>query len=169
MNRRRHVLLQAIAAALCLIVLPGVAASQDVIFLTRHAERADQSSDSLLSSAGKIRAKRLAQILKDSGITQIFTSQKRRTILTAAPLAAALHLVATQVPAEDIDGLLARVHAAGPHDRLLIVGHSDTVPAILRRLGVTTPIVIGDTEYNNLFVVIPQASGPPRFVRLRFN
>ena len=170
MKRPTHLLLQATAAVLCLLVLPSAAASQEVVFLTRHAERADQSSDSLLSSAGKIRAKRLAEILKDGKITQIFTSEKKRTILTAAPLATALHLQPTQVPANDIDALLAQVRAAGPHDRLLIVGHSDTVPEIMTRLGVPPPpIGIPDTEFNNLFMLIPQASGPARLVRLRFN
>ncbi len=170
MKRHTPLLLQATAAVVCLLVLPSAAASQEVVFLTRHAERADQSSDSLLSSAGKIRAKRLAEILKDSKITQIFTSEKKRTILTAAPLAALLHLQPTRVPANDIPGLVARVRAAGPHDRLLIVGHSDTVPEIMSRLGVPPPpIVIGDTEFNNLFMLVPQVSGPPRFVRLRFN
>jgi len=169
MKRTKYPLWLATVATLCLIADPGIAAGQEIVFLARHAERADASSDSRLSAAGNARARRLAQFLKDAGITQIYTSEKRRTIETGAPLANALHLSATELPATDSAALLARIRAAGPHDRLLVVGHSDTVPQMLRGLGVDMPVTIGDMEYDNLFVVIPLANGPPRFVRLHVN
>lgn len=49
-----------------------------------------------------------------------------------------------------------------------MVGHGDTVPVILRALGVEEKIEIADGEYDNLFVVVPKAGGPPLFFRLRF-
>ncbi len=63
---------------------------------------------------------------------------------------------------------MARVQAAGPHDRLLIVGHSNTVPEVLRALGIATPVTIADSEYDNLFVVVPTKGEPPVLLRLRF-
>ena len=153
---------------LLLIAAPGVCAAQDAIFIVRHAERADASADSDLSPAGEARAARLAAMLKDAGVTRIYTTELKRTIQTAAPLAAALHLTATALKAADQKALLAKVRAASPHDRLLIVGHSNTVPAVLLALGVRPAMTIPDTEFDNLFVVIPKAGGTPRLLRLRF-
>src|SRR5205085_7199301 len=135
------------------IAAPGVCAAQDAIFVVRHAERADASADSALSPAGEARAEHLAALLKDAGVTQIYTTDLKRTIQTGAPLAAALHVTATALKAADQDGLLAKIRAASPRDRLLIVGHSNTVPAVLQALGVSPAITIADSEFDNLFMV----------------
>ena len=49
---------------------------------------------------------------------------------------------------------------------VLIVGHSNTVPEILKGLGIQDAIVIGDSEFDNLFVVTCGASAS--LVRLRY-
>ena len=36
---------------------------------------------------------------------------------------------------------------------VLVIGHSDTVPDIINRLGAGSPPVIDDSEFDNLFVV----------------
>lgn len=154
--------------ALLALLLPVAVSAQELIVVVRHAERADSSADSLLSATGEARATHLAAMLKDSGITQIYTTDLRRTIQTAAPLASLLKQTPTALPAADVDGLLVRVHQVSAADRLLIVGHSNTLPDILKRLGVATPITIADMEYDNLFVVIPHAGAPASLMRLRF-
>jgi len=57
------------------IAFSSVAYAQRAVFLVRHADRLDQSEDSPLSQAGEERAQRLASLLKDAGITAIYTSQ----------------------------------------------------------------------------------------------
>jgi phosphohistidine phosphatase SixA len=158
----------AAALSLWLLTVPSVAAAQGAVFVVRHAERADTSTDSPLSAAGEARAVRLSEILKGAGITQIYTTTLRRTVQTAAPLAAALRVTPTELPVSDLDTLFARLHAATPNDRVLVVGHTNTLPEILQRLGVTPPVTIGDTEYNNLFIAIPQKDAATLFVRLSY-
>ena len=157
---------------LLLVALLGIApsvAAQELIVVVRHAERADATADSPLSAAGEARARRLADLLKDAGISRIYTTDLRRTIQTAAPLADTLHVSASALPAADRAALLTRVRGSAPHDRLLIVGHSNTVPEILTALGVTETIAIADAEYDNLFEVVPQPGGAaPLLVRLRY-
>jgi hypothetical protein len=51
---------------------------------------------------------------------------------------------------------------------VLVVGHSNTVPEILHRLGVTAPVTIGETEYDNLFIAIPQSGSAALFMQLRY-
>jgi phosphohistidine phosphatase SixA len=150
-----------------LFAAPTVAAAQGAVFVVRHAERADTSADSVLSAAGQARAMRLAVILKDAGITQIFTTNLRRTVQTAEPVAVALRLTPTELPGNDLDALLTKLHSATRRDRVLVVGHSNTVPEIVRGLGVSTPVTIGE-EYDNLLIVIPQEGSASSLIRLRY-
>ena len=73
----------------CLAILTTVASAayaQRAVFLVRHADRLDESEDTPLSKSGEARAQLLARLLKDSGITAIYTSQWQRTIKTASRL-----------------------------------------------------------------------------------
>jgi len=154
---------------LVLVLVPAQRGrAQEAIYVVRHAERADQSADSALSAQGLSRAERLRDMLRDAGVTQIFTSELRRTIATAAPLAAARHLTPQSVPAADGGTLVARIAAAGPRDRILVVGHSNTVPALLGALHVDASITIADDDYDNLFIVVPQKEGRPVLLRLKY-
>ena len=154
----------ATAFALWWLAAPAGAAAQGTVFIVRHAERADTSADSLLSAAGHARAARLGAILKDAGLTQIYTTNLQRTVQTAAPLAAALGLMPTELPVSDLDALISRLKSATPQDRVLVVGLSNTVPQILRRLGVAVAVTIADAEYDNLFIALPQVGSAPLFV-----
>lgn len=150
------------AAALVAVGLPSVAEAQMVI-VVRHAERADggagvgnamtAASDPELSAAGKARAQALAVMLKDAGVTAIYTTEYIRTKDTAAPLAAALTITAEVVAARDQAALIAKIkaHTKGA---VLVVGHSNTVPAIIKALG-GADVTIGESEYDSLFFVAP--------------
>ena len=160
----RHVL------AACLLVLTAVtsAAAQPAVFLVRHAERASSGGTPAggpeLTPEGKARAASLAKMLNDAKITTIFTSELTRTKQTAQPLADALKITPTVVPAADTPALVKQIRAA--KGNVLVVGHSNTVPEILKALGVSESVTIADSEFDNLFVVI--AATPPKFVRLRY-
>jgi phosphohistidine phosphatase SixA len=159
------------AAVPLLLALLGAAAplaAQEAIYVVRHAERADQSADSALSTAGVGRSYKLRDMLRHAGITRIFTSELRRTIDTAAPLAAAIAVSPQQTPAADAVALASKIAASGIHDRVLVVGHSNTVPALLRSLHVDEVVAIADDDYDNLFIVIPQKEGTPVLLRLKY-
>jgi hypothetical protein len=61
-----------------------------------------------------------------------------------------------------------KADAAANAGAALVVGHSNTVPDILRALGVATPVTIPDDEYDNLFVVVRPAAGPATLVVLKY-
>ena len=57
------------------------ARAQEAIYVVRHAERADQSADSAaLGRRASAAPTRLRDLLRDAGVTHIFTSELRRTI-----------------------------------------------------------------------------------------
>jgi broad specificity phosphatase PhoE len=146
----------------------GTASAQEAVYLVRHAERASDEKNSLLSAEGHARAARLADLLRDAGITHIFISEYLRTAETAAPLAARLGITPTVVPADDPAALLARIQAAGPAARVLVAGHSDTVPNAIKALGCPQDITIAKGEFDDLFVVIPRGKTAPLLIRLKY-
>lgn len=171
-------LIRVTAAALALIVgTATAAAAQQVIYVVRHAERADSApaagqamtapaNDPPLSPAGHARAARLATMLRSADIWQILATEFQRTRQTAAPLAKALNVEVTTAPARETEALLTKIREA--KGNVLVVGHSNTVPEILKRLGVKDAIAIPESEYDNLFIVTRPATGEPILVRLRF-
>jgi phosphohistidine phosphatase SixA len=107
-------------------------------------------------------------MLKDAGITHVYTTDLKRTIETAAQLAAATDLRAEQLPAADTQALVARLAALGPRDRALVVGHSNTVPELIRALRSDTPVTVPDEEYDNLFIVVPHKNAASTLLRLKY-
>lgn len=159
-----------VALLVVLLLMPTAAEAQKLVILSRHAERADGGSmsgtaqkDPPLSAAGEARAARLAAMLADSGIKAIFASEFKRTQDTAKPLAARLKLTVQTMPGSNTAGLVARLKKEHANDVVFVVGHSDTVPAVIKALG-GPGVTIPDTEYDNLFVLVP-ATGA--FTRLR--
>jgi hypothetical protein len=70
------------------------------------------------------------------------------------------------VSAKDAAALSRQVRAAPGN--VLVIGHSNTVPELLKQLGVKTPITIADNEYDNLFVIVRPDAGEPTLIRLRY-
>jgi broad specificity phosphatase PhoE len=104
-------------------------------------------------------------MLKDAKIVAIFTSEFKRTIQTAEPLAKLIKIEIQRVPANNPDELLKRVRAA--KGNVLVVGHSDTIPPLVNKLlGAAEAGPIGEQEFDNLFLVI--RSTPPRLVRMHY-
>jgi phosphohistidine phosphatase SixA len=147
-------------------------AGELTVVLVRHAEKVDDSADPALSEAGVRRAAALADALRDADVGAIYTTQFRRTRDTAAPLARRLGIDATVVQAGGPTTAHARAVAERvlAHERsgtVLVVGHSNTVPAIIQALGAADVGEIADDEYHHLFIVQVSANGA-RLIRSRY-
>lgn len=122
-----------------------------VVYLVRHAEKIDDSRDPGLSAAGELRAGLLADVLRDAGITAIWSTDYQRTRGTAAPLARRLGLEVRSYDPGDL-GRFARQLLATP-GRHLVVGHSNTTPELARALGGNPHGAIAETEYDRLYSI----------------
>jgi phosphohistidine phosphatase SixA len=156
-----------------LTVLPAIASAQQLIYVVRHAERADggagagqmqSAPDPPLSAAGEARAARLATMLGDAGITAIYATEFRRTQDTVRPLASKLKLDVTRYASRDAAALVSALKKDQARGIVLIAGHSNTLPPIVKALG-GGDITIRDDEYDSLFVIVP---GAGVVSRLRF-
>jgi len=155
-----------IIAILC--IPPFEAHCQKAVILVRHTERLDQSADSVLSPLGIERARVLAERLKDAGIRAIYSSERRRSIQTAEPVAALLKINLIAMPSANAGEMITRIQRENANDIVLIVGHSNTIPDLIKRFGAAEQLNIADPEYDNLFILIPQAGRPALLLRLHF-
>src|SRR6266568_1114983 len=150
---------------LLLFVSVSIASAQPVVVIVLHAEKAaNGGSNPDLSSAGRARADALARILKDSGITAIFSIEFKRTQETAVPTATLTHVAPTVVAAKDTAALVARLHQLSGN--ALVVGHGDTIPNILKALGINSSINIPDADYSELLIV--KLGDQPQLFRLHY-
>ena len=150
---------------LILFLLAAVGDAAPVVFVVRHAEKATAGgNDPELSPAGHKRADALARILKDSQITAVFVTEFKRTQQTAAPTARAAHVSPTVVPAGDTPGLVSKLR--GLNGNALVVGHGNTIPDLVKELGIATSITIPEDDYTEMFVV--SLTDPPQLLRLHY-
>ena len=94
--------------------------------------------------------------LKTKKIGRIYVSQYRRTQMTADSLRLRLKLDTLHYTADNSgDGLVQQITRQRKQLNVLIIAHSNTIPTILNRLGVSGLVLqdIPDEEYDNLFVV----------------
>jgi broad specificity phosphatase PhoE len=167
----RHLPLRCLLAV-AILSSAAAAAAQPAILLVRHAERADagtpgasmMGADPDLSAAGLARAESLAAFLKDAGVTAIYVTEYKRTKQTAAPLARALSVEPVSITSNDTPALVQKLKAATGN--VLVVGHSNSVPAVIKALGVKEAVAIGETEFDNLFIVT--GGTQPALLRLRY-
>jgi broad specificity phosphatase PhoE len=148
------------------------AAPPTVVLLVRHAEKAAQpAQDPPLTDAGSARARALVAVARDAGVKSIISTQYLRTRNTAEPTAAALSITPEIVNAGPMPQHAKAVadqvmkHAG---ETVLVVGHSNTIPAIVGALGAPQPRDLCDSEYDQLFVVVIGDAGPPRLIRSRY-
>ncbi len=157
--------MKALALFVLLFVSVPIVSAQPIVVIVRHAEKAaNGGSDPELSSTGRARADALARILKDSGITAVFTTEFKRTQETAAPTATSIHVTPTVLAAKDTAALVGKLHQL--NGNALVVGHCDTIPNILKALGINSSINIPDADYSELFIVI--LGDEPQLFRLHY-
>ncbi len=126
---------------------------ETIIYLTRHAEKEKSGGkDPLLSSQGKARAEALAELLNEVPLQHIYTTKYQRTQHTAAPTATSktLEVEVSSLPPKLLAAKLIKLHQ---EQKVLVVGHSNTVPEIIKALGVEGKIAIGHQQYGDLYIV----------------
>lgn len=149
--------------------LPQSPAALDVV-VVRHAEKdVDHPRDPSLSTAGRARALRLAGLAATRGVDAVYSSDFRRTRDTAATVASAAGVaIRLYDAAEPAAAFVARLRMAHAGGRLLVVGHSNTVPAIVAALCECAVEPIAEDTYDNLFEVRLERGAAPVLRHTRY-
>ena len=113
------------------------------IILVRHAEKGeDGTKDPSLSDKGKQRADLLAHFLKDVSIDAFYATPYKRAIETITPLAKANGKEVLTYNPTDRNSFSEMIQA-GKGKKIVIAGHSNTVPPMVNAL-------IRKNEFNNM-------------------
>jgi phosphohistidine phosphatase SixA len=156
-----------------LAAVPMMARAQSpstVVILVRHGEKANEPGpDPVLSTAGEARARALADALRGMKVSAVLTTPFKRTNLTAAPAATAAGLAPVVVPVSG--GLAAYGTAVADMIRsryagrtVLVVGHSNTIPAVIAALGGPKVSDLCENEYSTMYTLTLTGSAPPKVV-----
>lgn len=145
----------------------GVASDESVFFLVRHAEKVDETDGSPLTEQGQRRAETLANLLRDSGVQSIYSSDFVRTRSTGAPLARQLDLDVEIYDHKKLSAFAQQL-LDSPAGRYLVVGHSNTTPQLAGLLGGEPGTEIQTMEYDRLYMLVHRPGSEMTTVVLRF-
>ena len=160
-----------LGAALMTAPLTPVRAQQKApattVILVRHAEKAvEPGPDPALSAAGEARARALADALRGARVAAVLTTPYRRTNATGAPLATANGLAPIPVPvsggvpayAKSVADMIRSQYAGRT---VVVVGHSNTLAAVIAALGGPKVNDLCDNEYSMMYRLTLDGSAAP--------
>jgi broad specificity phosphatase PhoE len=154
------------------LLLPLAAHAQQTVILVRHAELQGtamaEPREMPLSDEGKARAQRLADLLAGAGIAAIYVTDFQRTNQTAQPLSYKIDRPLTTVRKGDSRELVARMRKEHAGQTVLVVGHTDTLPGLIKALGYPAEMKIEPQDYGNVFIVTQESAGAPVLLRLHY-
>ncbi|MDQ3170747.1 MAG: histidine phosphatase family protein, partial [Acidobacteriota bacterium] len=148
----------ALAAVSLLAATDGAQSSAPtMVVIVRHAEAVpDAGRDPVLGDAGRARAAALAEALRDAGVAAVYATQYQRTRLTGADVAAAANIEVTvraiEGSADEYAAALA-THVLSSHAgrTVVIVGHSNTVPALVKAFSGLVMADLAHDSYDTMF------------------
>ncbi len=155
---------------------PGCATAGPLnVHIVRHAERAeDGTRDPSLSEAGRARAEALAVALAGTRIDVVHVTALRRTGETAAALVARQNPEVVTWPIEigqasaHVDALVAAICERHRDQSLLVVGHSNTVPAIVEGLSGHPAEAMSEQAFDRYYHIRLTPDHPADILVLRY-
>ncbi|HAD14203.1 MAG TPA: hypothetical protein DCF33_17395 [Saprospirales bacterium] len=144
-----------------------------IFFFVRHAEKVDQSDNPDLSPDGYARAARLGGIMENAGLNLVFATDKLRTQKTAEAVVVRAHTPQWSLyPREDATetAWLQSQLSENRGKRLLIVGHSNTVPRMINKLmGPGSNVAeIQEDNFGSFFVVASRGLGQSELISKQY-
>jgi phosphohistidine phosphatase SixA len=137
-------------ALACTLAAPALA--KDVpVYVVRHFDTPKGEKDPDLLPQGSARAEALARWFRGKRLCAILVTQYKRTRQTAAPTAAGRSIAIQSYDAADTAGAVARAKASACP--VLIVGHSNTVPEVVEKLGGTRPGDLAHEDFGDVWTV----------------
>ena len=106
-----------------------------------------------------------------AGIDAIYVTDTRRSVQTAEPLASRLGIELQYYQADPVDNepIVDKIVADNKGKIILVVGHSNTLPALIADLGASKLVPeIAEYEYDNIYLVSIPWFGKTKTIRLRY-
>jgi broad specificity phosphatase PhoE len=158
-------LLRAMLFPACVLIsacasTPAPPATASTLYLVRHAEKdLAAGKDPPLTPAGRTRAEQLSTLLAKVPLEAIYSTATQRTRQTAAPTAQAHGLAILEYDASDAVTFASQLRQRYPHGNVLIIGHSNTLPALVRALCHCTVGEMDEATYGIRYTVQFDSAG----------
>lgn len=136
-------------ALLALLLLSwSCSAEQQNWYFIRHFEK-QQGSDPHLTALGKQQAQALIVALKGKALSKIYSTQYKRTLESAGPLAVERGLEINIYAPTKLELLAEQI---SQQNNILVVGHSNTTAQIIRLMGGQLAD-LSEADYGQLFIL----------------
>lgn len=141
-----------------------------VYFLIRHAEKDTTKEELPLSEEGLERSYRLADIFKSSRLDAIYTTLMSRSIQTIDSVAQMKALPYKPYLHQKMKERFSEMMKRPDEKRVLIVGHSNTIPAICNFLAGREVFnrAFEENEYDKFIVVLRGKGGTSIVYKLKY-
>lgn len=141
------------------VIQPASQSNVTQIYILRHTEKQDDSAeDPVLSDVGIARAKYWKNVLQHTEFDQVFTTDFKRNIQTAKLISSSNSIKPELYYPMSFDVLKFLNLIKG--QRVLIIGHSNTIPDMVNRLiNETHYPPMSHDNYNILFIVTIHENG----------
>lgn len=141
-----------------------------VYFLIRHAEKDTTREELPLSVEGLERAHRLADIFRSSRLDAIYTTLMSRSIQTIDSVAQMKALPYKPYLTQNMKERFSEMMKRPDETRVLIVGHSNTTPAICNFLAEREVFnrAFEEDEYDNFIVLLRGKGGSSIVYKLKY-
>ncbi|MEJ2162406.1 MAG: phosphoglycerate mutase family protein [Robiginitalea sp.] len=147
-----------------------VAMEVSTFYFIRHAEK-DRSNpgdpDPELSQKGLGRAMHWAEILNDVPLDAIYSTDYKRTEMTAAPTAVKQNLTVQYYDPGTMDAAAFKTENTGRN--VLVVGHSNTTPDVINRLTGEDRFSMMDDDDNGSLFIVTMVGSQTSVSQLHFN
>lgn len=132
--------------------IPGLTSdSASLVAILRHAEKDTIGLDPGLIKKGEKRARRLAELFKETSVDHYYTTHFRRTYLTLVPLIQANPQNISRYEPDD-QRLFAGQLLEGKNDLAIVAGHSNTIPELLSFLWQGDPVKLSNKSNDYILI-----------------
>ncbi|QOL26029.1 histidine phosphatase family protein [Thalassotalea sp. LPB0316] len=142
--------------------MPTLSAQEFTLYLTRHAEKQKDTENPSLTRCGLARAQQLAELLALANIEAVYSTAYNRTLETATPSANKHGLAIKYYSPKALDNLA--IDLLNAKQNALIVGHSNTTPALASFLTGEELEKIDESQFRLLFQI--RINGESRSITL---
>lgn len=142
-----------------------------VFYLTRHAEKDTTiKGDPPLTEAGFERATKIADIMRGTRVDAIYSTMTLRTLYTVDSLADIKAMTVLPYDNKTLKPSLQAIKTNTDFNRIFVVGHSNTIPAITNSLSGKEiyKAIFDESDYGNFIIVVAKKSGASDVYKLRY-
>ena len=125
-------------------------------YIVRHAEKENDTEEAGLSQTGIQRGVDLEKWMADKKLDTVFTSTKRRAVLTglSVSLPESVYQIALDQSSDAaVNAFIERLKKISSTKNILIVGHTNTIPRIVFGLSAAGIEPIPENDFDNLYII----------------